>query len=231
HEKLKWFDRKPTVLVFGLNPQRYAHLGNIVHRPLIDCVALEDYSAVDSILKGLSEFDWIVFTSANAMRFFFQRLHIVGLDARDLASAKVAVIGKTSGEQLAEFGIVADMCPDTESSAGLLEKFDSIGVSNSKILLPQSKIASRELSDGLVRMGAVVERLPVYRTVETDPGEIDFDHIDQILFTSGSIIRAFAKRFGSVPKHIKVYCLGLPSLAETKKHNISAEILTKSSHS
>jgi len=225
HEKLGWFDKKTTVLVLGIRPEKYAHLGNIVHRPLVNCMPLENYSRVDSILQKLAEFHWVAFTSANAIRFFFERLRAIGLDARALAPTKVAVIGNSSAQRLAEFGITADMCPDTESSAGLLAKFGDIGVKNRRILLPQSEIASRELSDGLAHMGASVERLPIYRTVEIDPGPIDFDHVDKILFTSGSTIRAFVKRFGSVPAHIKVYCLGLPSLAEAKKHNISAEIL------
>ncbi|MHC4061804.1 MAG: uroporphyrinogen-III synthase, partial [Planctomycetota bacterium] len=189
------------------------------------CVGLEDYSGADSVLRELKGFGWVAFTSANAIRFFFERLHAIGLDARALAATKVAVIGESSAERLAEFGISADMCADIESSAGMLEKFSDIGVENEKILLPQSEIASRELSDGLAAMGAIVERLPIYRTVETDSGEIDFDNIDHILFTSGSTIRAFVKRFGSVPTHIKAYCLGLPSLAEAKKHNINAEVL------
>ena len=74
-------------------------------------------------------------------------------------------------------------------------------------------------------MGADVQKTAVYKTVEIDPGEIDFDFIDQILFTSGSTIRAFVKRFKSVPSHIKVYCLGPPNLAEAKKHNIDGEVL------
>jgi uroporphyrinogen III methyltransferase/synthase len=224
-EKLNWFQKKPRILVLGLHPERYKYLGSIVHRPIIDCVPLEDYSGADPILRRLDTFDWIVFTSPNGIKFFSQRLQTLGSDARALSSAKVAVIGKTSAKKLAEFGIVADMCPDTESSAGLLQEFRAIGVKDGKILLPQSEIASRELPEGLVDMGASVEKLPMYRTIEIEPGEIDFDHIDQILFTSGSTIRAFLKKFGSVPSHIKAYCLGLPSLAEAKRHNIEAEVL------
>lgn len=225
HEKLEWFRKVPNVLVLGMYPEKYEYLGNIVHRPMIDCVPLEDYSSADSTLGRTGQFDWIVFTSANAIRFFFERLRAVGLDCRALARARVAVIGRTSAERLSEFGIAADMRPNTESSAGLLREFAALGVKESKMLLPQSEIASNELPDGLAAMGAMVEKLPIYRTVEVDPGEIDFDHIDRILFTSGSTIRAFVQRFGAVPAHIKAYCLGHPSLAEAKKHNIDAEIL------
>jgi len=225
-EKLNWFAKRQRILVLGMHPEKYRHLGNIIHRPIIDCIAIEDYSQADAVLKRLAAFDWIVFTSANSIEFFFQRLHTIGSDARDLASIKVAVIGKTSAKKLTEFGIIANMYPDTESSAGLLEKFGSIGVKQKNILLPKSEIASSELPNGLVDIGAVVENLPLYKTIEIDPGEIDFDYVDAIFFTSGSTIRAFVKKFGSVPPHIKAYCLGTASLAEAKKQNIDAEVLT-----
>jgi len=119
-ETLNWFEKKTRILVLGMHPEKYKHLGSVVHRQIINCVPLEDYSRADQILKHLDTFDWIVFTSANGVRFFFKRLNALGSDARVLASVKVATIGKTTAESLAEFGIVADMIPDTESSAGLL---------------------------------------------------------------------------------------------------------------
>jgi uroporphyrinogen-III synthase len=79
--------------------------------------------------------------------------------------------------------------------------------------------------DGLADMGAAVEAVVVYRNVEIDPGDIDFDFIDQILFTSGSTVRAFLKRYGPAPKNVKMYCLGQPTLDEANKHNIPAQIL------
>ncbi len=225
-ETLTWFEKKPRILLLGMHPEKYKHLGSVVHRQIINCVPLEDYSHADQTLKHLDTFDWIVFTSANGVRFFFKRLNALGSDTRALSSTKVATIGKTTAESLAEFGIVADMVPDTESSAGLLEKFSSLDVRNKKFLLPQSAIASAELPDGLVDMGVEIEKLTIYKTIEVDPADVDFDHIDQILFTSGSTVRAFVKRFGSPPPHIKVYCLGPPTQAEAKKHNIDAEVLS-----
>jgi uroporphyrinogen-III synthase len=208
-----------------MHPEKYKHLGTIVHRQIIDCIPLDDFSRADRILKNLNAFDWIVFTSANGVRFFFERLNALGADARALASAKVATIGKTTAETLAEFGIVADIVPENESSAGLLAKFSSINVKNKKFLLPQSDIASAELPDGLVNMGVEIEKLTIYKTIDIDPVDVDFDYIDQILFTSGSTVRAFVKRFGPPPPRIKVYALGPPTQAEAKKHNIQAELL------
>lgn len=229
-EKLNWFEKAPNVLVLGNHPERYYHLGRIVHRRMIDCVRLQDYSGVDSLLRQiLGKIDWIVFTSINGARFCFERLHSIGADARALASAKVAAIGESTARRLLEFGIVADMVPKTESSSGLLEEFGRIDIKGSNVLLPQAQKASKELQRGLAAAGAVVHTVAVYKTVEVDPGEIDFDHIDQILFTSGSTVRAFVNRFGTVPPNVTVRCLGQPTWNEARKHGIRADILNQTS--
>ena len=224
-EKLNWFTKKPNVLVLGNHPEKYKHLGNIVHRPIIDCVALEDYLEADAILKNAGAFDWIVFTSVNGAKFFFQRLHTIGLDARALAPAKIAAIGNTTGKRLSEYGILPDMIPENESSAALLKEFGKLNMKGKKVLLPQAEISSKELPEGLRKAGAIVEKAAVYRTVQLDPGEVDFSFIDQILFTSGSTVRAFVRKFGKVPPNVKAYALGPSTRAVAKQHNIDAEVL------
>jgi len=227
HQKLNWFGKKPKVLVLGTHPEKYSHLGTIVYRPIVDCVALEDYSQLNEVLQRLDTFDWLVFTSANGVRFFFDRLHSSGADARSLSQMKVAVIGKTTAQQLLGFGIVADIVPDTESSTGLLEKFGAIDMKNKNVLLPQAKVASKELSEGLIELGAKVDVVSVYQTIEKEPEDVDFEHIDKILFTSGSTVRAFVKKFGKVPPHTKACCLGLPTQAVAKENGIDADILSQ----
>ena len=225
HEKLDWFTKKPNVLVLGNHPEKYKRLGNIVHRRIIDCVPIDDYSKADAVFKDIAAFDWIVFTSVNGAKYLFERLYAIGKDARALANAKIAAIGETTAQRLKEFGISPDMTAQNESSAGLLEEFSKLDMKNKKVLLPQSEIASEELPNGLLNMEAVIEKVPVYKTIEIEPGPIDFDYVDQILFTSGSTVRAFVKHFGEVPENIKSYCLGQPTLNEAKKHNIDAEII------
>jgi uroporphyrinogen III methyltransferase/synthase len=188
---------------------------------------MEDYSHFDEILKRLEPFDWLIFTSAHSARFFFERLRLVGSDARSLASVRIAAIGKTTAGELAGFGILADMVPDNESSAGLLEKFGTMDMNNKRVLLPRAKVASRELPDGLAAMGADVAEVPAYMTVEVEPADVDFEHIDKILFTSGSSVRAFVKKFGKMPPRVEACCLGMPTQAEAKKHGIIAEILPR----
>ena len=94
-----------------------------------------------------------------------------------------------------------------------------------RILVIRSKVGSSELLDGLADAGASVEMVVAYKNIDIEPEKTDFDVIDRILFTSGSTIRAFLRRYGSVPAGTKVHCLGQPTLHEARKHNIEAKPL------
>lgn len=223
-EKLDWYSKKPKILLLGNHPERYSHLGTIVHRQIIRCIESENDEQAEAYYQDPKEHDWIVFTSGNGIQFFFKKLYASGADARLFANTQFAVIGKASGKRLAEFGIKADLTADVESSAGLLEAFSGIDVSGLSILLPQAEVSSNELPEGLSARGAKIEKLAVYKTVETEIDNVDLDYIDQILFTSGSTVRAFVKKFGSVPEHIQALCLGVPTQTIAKEHGIDAKI-------
>lgn len=225
HDKLDWFGKKKNVLVLGNHPDRYATLGNIVHRRIIDCVGLDDTTHVDAMLDTIPTYDWIVLTSVNSAKFLFERLFAQGQDVRVLGTVKIAAIGKSTAKRLREYGLKADLVPHTESSGGLLEAFSQVNVTGKQMLLPRAEIATDELPNGLEAMGAHIEKLVVYKTVDVEPDEVDFDYIDQILFTSGSTVRAFVKYFGQVPDHVKVYCLGQPTLNIAQDHGIQGDIV------
>jgi len=224
-EKLDWFGKKPRILLPGTHPEKYEHLGTIVCRPMFKLVPIEDYTVADAVLKNLAPYDWIVFTSTNGVKFFFERLNAIGLDARALRSTKVAAIGSTTAAMLKGFGILADMQPKLESSAGLLEEFGKVGVKGKKILLVKPEVGSPVLFEKLTAAGADVGVVVVYKSIDIEPEPVDFDFIDQILFTSASTVRVFMRRYKSIPPGVKVYCLGQPTLDEAAKHNIPAELL------
>ena len=96
-----------------------------------------------------------------------------------------------------------------------------------KVLLPQAKVSSKVLPDGLTKMGANVKTVTVYKTVEMEPSDVDLDYIDHVLFTSGSTVRAFVKFFGKVPDNVKAYCLGEPTRDVARECGIEAEILER----
>jgi len=224
-EKLDWFSKKPRVLLLGNYPERYDHLGTIVHRQIIECVEAENTDS--ETLGNAAQYDWIVFTSGNGIKFFFKKLFAAGLDTRIFANTQFAVIGKASGERLAEFGIRADLTAAVESSAGLLEAFAGVDVKDKSFLLPTAEVSSEQLPQGLASSGAKVDKLVVYKTIEKEIDDVDLDFIDQVLFTSGSTVKAFAKKFGPVPEHIQALCLGGPTQATAKQHDIDAKIIDK----
>jgi uroporphyrinogen III methyltransferase/synthase len=224
-DKLDWFTKRPNVLVLGSHPERYRHLGNVVHRRIIDCVALDDYTQADKAFADIEQFDWLIFTSVNGAKFMFPRLAQMNKDTRSLAHAKIAAIGQSTAKRLSEYGIIADLIPPTESSTGLLTEFAKLDLTGKKVLLPQAEVASTELPEGLAAAGALVTAVPVYKTVDMDPGEIDFDYIDRILFTSGSTVRAFAAKYGAIPPHIEVLALGKPTQKTAHDHGFSANLL------
>jgi uroporphyrinogen-III synthase len=82
------------------------------------------------------------------------------------------------------------------------------------------KTGPSKLLDGLTTAGANAEQVMIYTNVDIEPADIDFNAIDKILFTSGSTVRAFLKRYGAVPQGMEVVCLGQPTLEEEQKHNI-----------
>lgn len=224
-EKLDWFSKKPRILHLGSHPERYSHLGLLVHRQIIQCTELEDNEHTRDSIFHAGEFDWIAFTSANAVRFFFKKLYAMDLDARLFTATKFAVIGKATSERLMQYGIRADLCAQTESSRGLLEAFGTIPLKGLSVLLPQALISSEELPEGLFNYGASVKPLPVYQTAEQEIEDVDLDYIDKVLFTSSSTVRAFINKFSSLPGHIEALCLGIPTQATARQYNIDARII------
>lgn len=224
HE-LDWFGSKKNVLVLGNHPQRYTHLGNIIHRRVIDCVALEDYSDTDARLQAPLPFDWLVFTSVNGAKHLFERLFHIGKDIRALGQVKIAAIGQSTAGRLRDYGLCPDLVPEDESSTGLVKVFAQQNMKGQRVLLPTAEVSSQELPQGLQQMGATVEKWTVYRTVDIDPGDIDFVYIDEVLFTSGSTVKAFIRRYETLPSGVKAWALGPPTQATAKEHGIEASIM------
>ena len=174
-EALRWFETLPLfgrrVLVTRAPEQaaelseRLAALGALpVEIPTIRTAALEDGSELDTALANLSQFDWIAFTSANAVRFVFDRLNAAGADARALYPVKIAAIGGATASALAARGLSADFIPDRAGSEGVADGMARRGVSGARVLLPRSDLADDRLPDRLRRAGARVREVVAYRT-------------------------------------------------------------------
>jgi len=209
-EKLKWFEDRPlfgkTVVVTRSREQasavtdRLVDLGaEVLEFPTIRVEEPESWEPVDEAIRRLGEYGWLVFTSVNGVDMFFDRLEYGDLDARALAGAKVAAIGPATAAKCIERGVRPDYVPEEYRAEGVLEGFLERGVGEgTTVLIPRALEAREILPDTLRERGAVVDVVPVYRTVlGTGEGSVlerlADGEVDVVTFTSSSTVRNFVE--------------------------------------
>ena len=237
HEQLKWFETRPLfgkkILVTRARTQAsklsnaLKNLGaEVLEAPTIKIAAPSDnYTVIDSAINNLRGFDWIIFTSANGVEKFFERLKLNSLDARALN--KVAAIGSATAEKLSTFGITADVVPKefvAESLADSLKEF----VGGKKILLARAEVARNVLPDTLKTFGADVTVAPVYKTEAEATAQIDFDAIDLITFTSSSTVENFIASYGVEPlQKVSSAAIGTLTAQTLERFGVMASVVAK----
>ncbi len=159
---------------------------------------VEDYAPLDRALANIIGYDWILFTSINAVTYFFKHLHAVGRDSRSLAGPKIAAVGKATAEELGKYGIRADLLPETFTGEGLAQALLASEVgAGSQILLPRALRAGEALPETLTDAGAAVHVAPVYQNVppkgrqEELRQQLAQGEIDLVTFTSSSTVTNF----------------------------------------
>ena len=182
-------------------------------------IALEP---VDFELPAIDRYAWLVFTSANGVDAFFDRgLAPAGLDARALASLRVASIGPGTERALAQRGIRADLVPDRFVAESLLAAFPDPVSPGAGVLIARAASARDVLPDGLAARGYAVDVLAVYRTVPVVPDPADLarvraGEVDAVTFTSSSTVSNFCEAVGKLEGAPCVISIG-PVTSETAR--------------
>jgi len=165
-------------------------------------------SALREAVARLGTYDWVVFTSANAV----QRVMALVRDARDFGGARLAVVGARTAEALAAYRLVADLVPDRFVAEALLEAWPA---GAGTVLLPRAAAARDVLPDGLRARGWQVDVVDAYRTVAARPSEAEWAAAagaDAVMFTSSSTVTNYLAVTDRVPP--VVACIG-PVTART----------------
>ena len=154
----------------------------------------ENITLLDQAIATLDEFDWIVFTSANAVDRVMERYCRSGLPAGTLGLVRVAAVGPATVRALLRHGLVTSCVPEEYTSAALAQAMGD--VRDLRVLLPRSDLAQATLPDTLRAGGARVHEVIAYRTVPADGiaewGErMTGEETDAIVFTSPSTARYF----------------------------------------
>lgn len=208
-DRLCWFAKRPlfgkTVAITRAREQasEMAHLlenlgACVLQCPSICIEPLDDYSLIDSAIDNLAKYSWVVFTSANGVKYFWERLDLKGKDSRAFAGAKVAAIGPGTAKALLRKGIAADLTPKNFVAEDLAIAIKNTG-NLEKILIPRAMEARMVLPEELARAGAQVDVAPVYKTVpaasdaETVRDLLEKNSLDCICFASSSTVHNFFK--------------------------------------
>ena len=236
-QELSWFETKPLFGWRVLVPRTKDQAGSVSERlraygavpeevPTIAVEPPRTPQQMERAVKGLvtGRYQWVAFTSVNAVRAVREKLEEYGLDARAFAGVKVAAVGEQTGRALLDFGIKPDLVPEGEQSgeglAAAWQPYDSVLDPINRVLLPRADIATETLVARLNELGWETEDVTAYRTVRAAPPPapireaIKGGGFDAVLFTSSSTVRNLIGIAGK-PHAVTVIAVIGPQTAKT----------------
>jgi uroporphyrinogen III methyltransferase/synthase len=247
-EKGSWFETKPLFGWRVLVPRTKQQAGGLVSRlaehgavaevvPTISVEPPRTPHQMEKAVKGLvtGRYEWIGFTSVNAVRAVREKFEEFGLDARAFAGLKIAAVGGVTAEALREWGINPDLLPTGEQSAsGLLAEwppYDPVFDPINRVFLPRADIATDTLVAGLQANGWEVDDVTAYRTVRAAPppaevrDAIKSGQFDAVVFTSSSTVRNLVGIAGKPHATTAVACIGPATAKTAEEHGLRVDVL------
>ena len=242
---LNWFETKP---LFGrgivitrpeAQAKEFSSLlraqgARVIHFPTIKIAPAESYEGLDRAIGQLSQYQWIIFTSANGVGFFLKRLKELGRDMRDLKGIQVCAIGPVTAAKIEKSGIRVDVVPEEFISEGVVREFEKLNLKGSRVILPRAEKARNVIPEGLAKLGAKVDVVTAYRTENSGRDRSELENliregkVDVITFTSPSTVTNFMEIMGQnyvMPSQIKIACIGPVTAAAVKKAGLPTDII------
>jgi uroporphyrinogen III methyltransferase/synthase len=247
-QALSWFETKPLfgwrVLVprtkdqAGALSQRLRGYGAVPDEvPTISVEPPRNPQQMDKAVRGLVEgrYEWIAFTSVNAVKAVREKFDEYGLDARAFSGLKIAAVGDKTAEAIADWGLRADLVPSGEqSAAGLLEdwpEYDELLDPINRVFLPRADIATENLVAGLVDLGWECDDVTAYRTVRAAPppaetrDAIKTGKFDAVVFTSSSTVRNLVGIAGKPHPSTVIAVIGPATAKTAEEHGLRVDVL------
>ncbi|MFJ5997923.1 uroporphyrinogen-III synthase [Streptomyces sp. NPDC092370] len=247
-DQLAWFESKPLfgwkVLVPRTKEQaaslsdQLRSYGAVPHEvPTIAVEPPRTPQQMERAVKGLvtGRYEWIAFTSVNAVKAVREKFEEYGLDARAFAGIKVAAVGEQTAKALIAFGVKPDLVPSGEqSAAGLLEDwppYDPVFDPIDRVFLPRADIATETLVAGLIELGWEVDDVTAYRTVRASPPPAETREaikgggFDAVLFTSSSTVRNLVGIAGKPHNVTVIACIGPATAKTAEEHGLRVDVM------
>jgi uroporphyrinogen III methyltransferase/synthase len=246
HERLAWWEKRPlwgkTAVVTRTREQASALVellsgagAHCLEVPTLEIAPPGDFGPLDAALAHLPGYNWVIFTSANGVAAFFQRLFEKGLDGRALGGVQLAAIGPATAQALKERGLVADVVPARfvaeDLAAALLPRLTP----GSRVLLARAEQAREVLPETLAQAGVQVDVVPVYQVrqpreipPEVKP-DIDSGRVDILTFASSATVHNFAylvgrEKFLELAQKALVAAIGPITAATLHEYGITPQV-------
>jgi uroporphyrinogen III methyltransferase / synthase len=169
----------------------------VLEMPTLEIGAPSSWEALDRSIAQLSDYQWLILTSANAVNYFFDRLSLAGRDARALAGIKIAVVGRKTAEVLRQYNLMPDFIPTEFVADALVASFPA-SPQGQKMLFPRVESGGREeIVQALTAQGAIVDEVAAYQSScpqHVDPTALEalqHQQIDIITFASSKTVQHF----------------------------------------
>jgi uroporphyrinogen III methyltransferase/synthase len=248
---LSWFETKPLFGWRVLVPRTKEQAGSLSARlrsygsvpeevPTISVEPPRNPQQMDKAIRGLVEgrYEWVAFTSVNAVRAVREKFDEYGLDARAFSGLKIAAVGEKTAEAMEAWGLRADLKPSGEQSArGLLEdwpEYDDLLDPINRVFLPRADIATETLVAGLLDLGWEVDDVTAYRTVRATPPPaptreaIKSGRFDAVVFTSSSTVRNLVGIAGKPHTSTIIAVIGPATAKTAEEHGLRVDVLAPS---
>ena len=204
--------------------------------PTINVVPPSSWTELDNALNSIGEYDWVVFTSANAVNFFMERVQSLGKTIDILRGVSICCIGSKTAETIGSFGLKADLVPTDFKAEGVLEALGQLSVQGQKFLFPRAREAREILPEKLRELGAEVTIVTAYENVKpvADAERVKklfrVDKVDVVSFTSPSTVRNFVEMLGqkeykTLLADVRVACIGPITAKTAKEFGIPIDIM------
>ncbi len=248
---LSWFETKPLFGWRVLVPRTKEQAGSLSARlrgygavpeevPTISVEPPRNPQQMDKAIRGLVEgrYEWIAFTSVNAVKAVREKFDEYGLDARAFSGLKIAAVGERTAAAIEAWGLRADLVPTGEQSArGLLEEwppYDEVLDPINRVFLPRADIATETLVAGLVELGWEADDVTAYRTVRATPPPaptreaIKTGKFDAVVFTSSSTVRNLVGIAGKPHASTVIAVIGPATAKTAEEHGLRVDVLAAS---
>jgi uroporphyrinogen III methyltransferase/synthase len=248
-EKLNWYEAKPLfgkrIVVTRSRDQASVFAEMLIDRgaspiefPSIDVVPPASWAELDTALDTVETYQWVIFTSANAVRFFFERLRSRGTDLRILKGVNICAVGPKTAEALERHGLKADLIPTEFKAEGVLAALGGVQVKGRRFLIPRAKVARELIPEKLRELGAEVTVATAYENVRP---AADVERVKKLFtekkiaavtFTSSSTVHNFGEMLGqkeykSLLNGVAVACIGPVTARTAEEYGMKIDVMPK----